>query len=125
MYKEILKNNILDVVTQPWFSPLDKVILRSGLSSDGRFINLKISPDDSSCAIAIFDVEGKPTNFVDRILESIPDRYREHLVTIKHDHNLSCSYVPVFDIYTQQVWDFELKSFLTCKQEWCAKFGCD
>ena len=55
----------------------------------------------------------------------LPEKYREHLVTIEHDSWISYSYVPVFDSDTQAGWDKELKDYIDRKQAWCDEHGCE
>ena len=67
--------------------------------------------DDSSWQCDLVDRDGNPIDYVERILEHLPEKYRDHLVTLKHDNWISYSYVPVFDTDTQAMWDKELSDF--------------
>lgn len=123
MNKEIIKRNILNVVNQPCIaSPWDKnckEIKINGLSKDGTHIMVTTKPEDSSTEITL---EG---DFVEYILQELPEKYRKHLVTIEHDTWISYSYVPVFDSDTQAEWDKELNNYLDLKQAWCDEHGCE
>ena len=128
MNKEILKRNIDQVIMQPcianpWNSS-SKELRKNGLSEDGTSIMVKIRPDDSSWQCNL-EFNGKKIDYVQEILDHLPEKYRDHLVTIAHDKWISYSYVPVFDTDTQVMWDDELDKFLTAKQEWCDRYGCD
>ena len=129
MNKEILRKNIEQVINQPCFAnpwnKADKKIKENGLSEDGTHIMVKVYTDDSSWQCNLVDREGNPIDYVERILERLPEKYRDHLVTIKHDSWISYSYVPVFDTDTQAMWDDALETFYKAKQEWCDKYGCD
>lgn len=129
MNKEILKRNIEQVIMQPCFAnpwnKADKKIKGNGLSEDGTHIMVKVTCDDSSWQCNLVDRYGNPIDYVERILENLPEKYRDHLVTIKHDNWISYSYVPVFDTDTQAMWDKEFSDFCAAKQAWCDKYGCD
>ena len=128
MNKEILKRNIEQVIMQPCNAKYPERIVPNGLSEDGTHIMVKIRPDDSSSEIRIkWRNNGvyEDIDFVEEILKRMPDKYRDHLVTIKHDTWISYSYVPVFDTDTQAMWDKELSDFYDAKQAWCDKYGCD
>lgn len=133
MNKEILRKNIEQVIMQPciadpWRSDNDrkkKEIKPNGLSEDGKYIMVKIRPDDTSWQCNMVDRDGNHIDYVERILEMLPERYRDHLVTLRHDKWISYSYVPVFDTDTQAVWDNALDTFYKAKQEWCDRYGCD
>ena len=129
MNKEILKKNIEQVIMQPCItSPWDKHckdVRLNGLSDDGKYIMVKISPDDSSWRCNLVDWDNTPIDYVERILEMLSEKYRNNLVTLKHDAWVSYSYVPVFDTDTQAMWDKALDNFITAKQAWCDKYGCD
>ena len=129
MNKEILRKNIEQVIIQPCFAnpwnKADKKIKENGLSEDGTHICVKVTTDDSSWQCNLVDRDGNPIDYVERILERLPEKYRDHLVTLKHDAWISYSYVPVFDTDTQAMWDKELDTFYKAKQEWCDKYGCD
>jgi hypothetical protein len=64
-------------------------------------------------------------DFVEEILKRMPEKYRDHLVTLKHDNWISYSYEPVFDTDTQAMWDKEVSDYINRKQAWCDKYGCD
>ena len=129
MNKEILRENIERVIMQPCIaSPWDKHckdVRMDGLSEDGKYIMVQISPDDSSWQCNVVDRERNPIDYVERILEMLPEKYRDHLVTLRHDAWVSYSYVPVFDTDTQEVWDKAVSDFCDAKQAWCDKYGCD
>ncbi|MBO4800254.1 MAG: hypothetical protein J5545_00050 [Bacteroidaceae bacterium] len=122
MNKEILKINILAVVSQPCRHPdhvwNPKDILENGLSEDGTHICLKVRPDDAYSCIYIHEED-----FVDQILEKMPPEYRDHLVTIRHSDWISYSYWPVFDTDTQAQFDEEKRKYIRDKAEWCRKYG--
>lgn len=129
MNKEILKRNIELVIMQPCIAnPWDKHckdVSLNGLSEDGKYIMVQISPDDSSWRCNLVDRDDNPIGYVERILEHLPEKYRDHLVTLRHDAWVSYSYVPVFDTDTQEIWDKALDNFLSAKQAWCDKYGCE
>ena len=63
---------------------------------------------------------------VEGIYEKLPEKYRDKLVTLKHDVNwVSYSYLPVFDTDTQAEWDKEFEEFMETKSRWCREYGCD
>jgi hypothetical protein len=132
MNKEILKRNIEQVIMQPGFAnpwnKADKKIKENGLSEDGTHIMVKTKCDDSSSQIRLKWCNNgvyEDIDFVEEILKRLPEKYRDHLITIKHDAWISYSYVPVFDTDTQAMWDKELSDFYDAKQAWCDKYGCD
>ena len=125
MNKEILRKNIEQVIMQPCNSKYPMEIKPNGLSEDGTHIMVKVTTDDSSWQCNLVDREGNPIDYVEHILERLPEKYRDHLVTLRHDNWVSYSYEPVFDTDTQAMWDKELSDFYKAKQEWCDKYGCD
>ena len=129
MNKEILKRNIEKVIMQPClanpWNKADKKIKENGLSEDGTHIMVKVTTNDSSWQCDLVDRDGNPIDYVERILEHLPKKYRNHLVTLKHDNWISYSYEPVFDTDTQAIWDKELSDFYDAKQAWCDRYGCD
>ena len=125
MNKEILKKNIEQVIMQPCNASYPKRIKENGLSEDGKYIMVKVTCDDTSWQCDLVDRDGNPIDYVERILESLSEKYRDHLVTIKHDTWISYSYVPVFDTDTQAMWDKEFSDFCAAKQAWCDKYGCE
>jgi hypothetical protein len=128
MNKEILKRNIEQVIMQPCNSDYPKRIVPNGLSEDGTYIMVKTRCDDSSSQIRLKWCNNgvyEDVDFVEEILERMPEKYRDNLVTLKHDAWISYSYVPVFDTDTQAMWDKELNTFYEAKQAWCDKYGCD
>ena len=125
MNKEILKRNIEQVIMQPCNSKYPTEIKPNGLSENAKYIMVKIYPDDSSWQCDLVDRDGNSIDYVERILEHLPEKYRDHLVTLKHDNWVYYSYVPVFDTDTQAMWDKELSDFYDAKQAWCDKYGCD
>lgn len=125
MNKEILKRNIEQVIMQPCNSKYPTEIKPNGLSEDGTHIMVKVTCDDLSWQCDLVDRDGNPIDYVERILERLPEQFRDHLVTLKHDTWISYSYVPVFDTDTQAMWDKALDTFYKAKQEWCDRYGCD
>ena len=125
MNKEILRKNIEQVIMQPCKSKYRTEIRPNGLSEDGKYIMMKIRPDDSSWQCNLVEWNGTPVDYVELILQNLPEKYRDHLVTIKHDDWVSYSYVPVFDTDTQAEWDNALETYCNAKQEWCDRYGCD
>lgn len=125
MNKEILRKNIEQVIMQPCNANYPKRIKENGLSEDGTYIMVKVACDDSSWQCNLVDKYGNSIDYVERILEHLPEKYRDHLVTLKHDKWVYYSYVPVFDTDTQAMWDKELDTFYKAKQEWCDKYECD
>jgi hypothetical protein len=125
MNKEILRKNIEQVIMQPCNKKYPEMVVPNGLSEDAKYIMVKIRPDDSSWQCNLVDRDCNPIDYVERILERLPEKYRDHLVTLKHDDWVSYSYVPVFDTDTQAIWDNALETFCKKKQEWCNKYGCD
>ena len=125
MNKEILKRNIEQVIMQPCNANYPKRIKENGLSEDGTHIMVKVTTDDSSWQCNLVDRDGNPIDYVERILKRLPEQFRDHLVTLKHDTWISYSYVPVFDTDTQAIWDKELDTFYNAKQAWCDKYGCE
>lgn len=125
MNKEILRKNIEQVIMQPCNANYPKRIKENGLSEDGTHIMVKVECDDSSWQCNLVDRDGNPIDYVERILERLPEKYRDHLVTLRHSDWISYSYIPVFDTDTQAMWDKELSDFYDAKQAWCDKYGCD
>lgn len=119
MNKEILKGNIWQVINQPCESDYPKEIRPNGLSEDGKYIYVRIEPKDSYRMFTVAE------DLTERILENMVQKYREHLVTLRHGDWVSYSYEPVFDTDMQAVWDAELRKYLDDKQAWCDKYGCD
>jgi hypothetical protein len=124
MNKEILRKNIEQVIMQPCNADYPTRIVPNG-TEDGKQIMVKIRPDDSSWECDLVDRDGNPIDYVERILEELPEKYRDHLVTLKHDNWVYYSYVPVFDTDTQEMWDKEQSDYIKDKQAWCDKYGCD
>lgn len=125
MNKEILRKNIEQVIMQPCNSKYPTEIKHNGLSEDGTHIMVKVTCDDSSWQCNLVDRDGNPIDYVENILEHLPEKYRDHLVTLKHTNWIYYSYEPVFDTDTQAIWDKALDTFNKAKQEWCDKYGCD
>lgn len=129
MNKEILKRNIDQVIMQPCnavpWKNYCKEIRPNGLSDNGRYILVKVTPDDTSMHCDVINSDGMSLDYVEQILDNLPERYRDHLVTLKHSKWVACSYEPVFDTDTQVKWDDEFETFCKAKQEWCDKHGCD
>ena len=98
-------------------------IVPNGLSGNGKYIMVKVTCDDKSWQCDLIDRDGNPIDYVERILEHLPEKYRDHLVTLKHDTWISYSYVPVFDTDSQAMWNKELSDFYDAKQAWCDKYG--
>jgi hypothetical protein len=125
MNKEILKRNIEQVIMQPCNDKYPTRIVPNGLSEDGNHICVKCKPEDTMMTIWLKYNDGSEMDFVQEILDRMPEKYRDHLVTLKHSDWVYYSYVPVFDTDTQEMWDKELDTFYKAKQEWCDKYGCD
>ena len=125
MNKEILKRNIEQVIMQPCNSKYPTEIKPNGLSENAKYIMVKVTTDDSSWQCDLVDRDGNKLDYVERILEHLPEKYRDHLATLKHDSWISYSYEPVFDTDTQAMWDKELSDFYDAKQAWCDKYGCE
>ena len=129
MNKEILRRNIEQVINQPCIAdPWNKACTKikpNGLSEDGKYIMVKVTPDDSSWQCNMFDRDDNPIDYVERILEQLPEMFRNHLVTLRHDNWISYSYVPVFDTDIQATWDKMQDDYISAKAEWCRKYGCD
>lgn len=123
MNLDILKENIREAIMQPCMeNPWNKKstkIAENGISEFGEYIMVKIRPDDSSWQCNITE------DYVERILEMLPEKYRNKLVTLKHDGWTRCSYKPVFDTDTQLMWDSELRRYVSAKADYCDKYGCD
>lgn len=120
---DILKRNIEQVIMQPcvadpWNKSCTK-IKANGLSEDGKYIMVKVEPSDIMLQCNLTE------DYVERIIEALPAKYQDHLVTLRHHDWISYSYVPVFDTDTQAMWDKELDDYITAKQAWCDKYGCD
>lgn len=117
---EILKRNIEQVIMQPCISdPWNKyctAIKQNGLSEDSKYIMVKVEPSDIMWQCNLTE------DYVERIIEALPEKYQDHLVTLRHHDWISYSYVPVFDTDTQAMWDKEVDDYITAKQEWCDKY---
>lgn len=122
---EILKRNIEQVISQPCNAKYPNRIVPRGVSEDEKYIMVKIRPDDSSWQCDMVDRDSNPIDYVARILEKLPEKYRDHLVTLRHDNWVYYSYVPVFDTDMQAVWNKEQDDYIADKAAWCAKYGCD
>ena len=128
MNKEILKRNIEQVIMQPCNAKYPERVVPNGLSEDGTYIMVQTKCDDSSSQIRLKWLNNgvyEDIDFVEEILKRLPEKYRDHLVTLKHDDWVYYSYVPVFDTDTQAIWDDALETFYKTKQEWCDKYGCE
>ena len=128
MNKEILRKNIEYVIMQPCNAKYPTEIKPNGLSEDGTYIMVQTKCDDSSSQIRLkWRNNGvyEDIDFVEEILKRLPEKYRDHLVTLKHDDWVYYSYVPVFDTDTQAIWDDALETFYKAKQAWCDRYGCD
>lgn len=125
MNKEILRKNIFEAIMQPCNAKCPEGIVPNGLSENAKYIMVKVNTDDTSWQCNLVDRDGNPVDYVEHILEHLPEKYRDHLVTLKHDNWVSYSYVPVFDTDTQAIWDNALETFCKEKQEWCDKYGCN
>ena len=119
MNKEILKKNIMDVIMQPCVADCPVRIVNNGLSEDGKYIFVKVTPDDSCHRCLLTD------DLVENIIELLPEKYRDKLVTLRHHNWVYYSYCPVFDTDTQEIWDKEYHDYMQRKQEWFDKYGCD
>lgn len=128
MNKEILKRNIEEVIMQPCNAKYPERVVPNGLSEDGTYIMVQTKCDDSSSQIRLKWCNNgvyEDIDFVEEILKRLPKKYRDHLVTIRHDAWISYSYVPVFDTDTQAMWDKEVSDYINRKQAWCDKYGCE
>ena len=121
MEKEILKRNITQVVEQPCMAKYPTRVESKGYDErDGeKKVYVKIAPNDS-CRQFVFN-----DTFVDRLIESLPEKYRDKLVTLRHYDWVYYSYLPVYDTDTQKMWDEEYDKYISDKQAWCDKYGCD
>lgn len=119
MNKEILKRNIEQVINQPCMAKYPTRVESKGYDerNGGKAIFVQIEPKDSSRQFTFTD------DLVDRILESLPQKYRDKLVTLRHDDWVYYSYFPVFDTDTQVMWDKEYRDYCDAKQAWCDKYG--
>ena len=121
MNKEIVKQNILQVIYQPCFASPQKGncknISADGLCENGKCFYVSLRPDDTLFMCWIKDSDGNDIDFVQNIIDQLPPQYREHLVTLRHDNYSSYSYDPVFDSDTQAVWNEALDKFMSGKQE--------
>lgn len=124
MNKEILRRNIEQVIMQPCNAKYPDHIESCGLSEDGKYIMVKTSPDDSSSYIWL-ERNGEKRDYIQQILKKLPEKYRDHLVTLRHNDWVYYSYLPVFDTDTQALWDKEFDDYIADKAAWCAKYGCD
>ena len=128
MNKEILRKNIEQVIMQPCNSKYPTEIKPNGLSEDGTYIMVKTRCDDSSSQIRLkWRNNGvyEDIDFVEEILKRMPEKYRDHLVTLRHSDWVYYSYVPVFDTDTQAMWDKAVSDYIKSKQEWCDRYGCE
>ena len=73
MNKEILRKNIEQVIMQPCNANYPKRIKENGLSEDGTHIMVKVTTDDSSWQCNLVDRDGNPIDYVERILERLPE----------------------------------------------------
>lgn len=106
MDKEILKRNI------------EQAIKEGGTFEDGS-IRVQCEPDDS-----VRNFHPTEDGFVDRLIDALPTKYRDKLITIIPKGWLY-DYVPVFDAETQEAWNKEYKAFAADKAASCAKWGCN
>ena len=125
MNKEILKRNIEQVIMQPCNSKYPTEIKSNGLSVNGNEICVRCRPEDAMTTIWLKYNDGSEMDFVQEILDRMPEKYRDHLVTLRHSDWVYYSYEPVFDTDTQAMWDKQLSDFYKAKQEWCDKYGCE
>ena len=105
MDKETLKRNI------------EQAIKEGG--TEGGCIRVQCEPGDW-----VRNFYPDRDGFVDRLVDALPTKYRDGLVTIKatgwlHDYAL------VFDEETQEMWNKEYDAFAADKAEFCAKWGCN
>lgn len=131
MNKEILTRNIWQAIMQPCLgNPMnenDNTIAPNGLSITGEYIYVKVAPTDETTRVYIcWEKQQRPKEEIaQEILNRLPEKYREHLVTIQHDKWIRCSFVPVFGTDTQAEWDKAVSDYIKAKQGWCDKYGCD
>lgn len=125
---EIVRKNIKQVIMHPCFSdPWNKDcknIKPNGLSDDGEYIMVKTTPNDTLKQINL-NHKGEPLDYVLDIINSLPKKYQDKLVTLRHDTLESHYYLPVFDSETQKEWDDEYDSYIRSKMAWCKDYGCD
>ena len=128
MNKEILRKNIEQVIMQPCNAKYPERVVTNGLSEDGTYIMVQTKCDDSSSQIRLKWLNNgvyEDIDFVEEILKRLPEKYRDHLVTLRHSDWVYYSYVPVFDTDTQAMWDKEVSDYINRKQAWCDKYGCN
>lgn len=114
----ILKQNITQVINSPRRVSYNGKIVPNGIGSNNT-IYFKYIPQDIE---RMFFVDDELAN---NLLESLPEKYRDHLVTIRPNEYFSESYLPVFDTDTQAMWDDEYEKFLEEKAYWVSKWGCE
>lgn len=114
----ILKQNIMQVINSPRRVGYNGEIMPNGIGSNNT-IYFKSIPQDIEAAFFVND------KLANNLLESLPEKYRDHLVTIRPNEHFSTSYLPVFDTDTQAMWDDEYAKFMEEKAYWVSKFGCE
>lgn len=119
MNKEILLANIMGVINSPRWAKYPTRIIEKGISKDGKEVCIQCTPTDSSDTIYL------DKDIVEQIFKYMPEEYSEHLVTIKPDDWISYSYTPVFDTDTQKKWDDAHHRYISDKQAFCDKYGCE
>ena len=112
----ILKQNITQVINSPRRVSYNGEILPNGISSNNT-IGFKHIPEDVE---RIFFVNDELAN---NLLKSLPEKYRDHLVTIRPNEYFSASYLPVFDTDTQAMWNDEYAKFMEKKAYWISRWG--
>lgn len=117
MELEILKRNINDVIHQPCKAKYPERIEEDGICKVRNYIFVQIYPDDTSWQCNLTE------DFVERIIEMLPEKYKDKLVTLKHDNWVYYSYVPVFDTDTQKMWDEAKRNYIEAKMKDCERFG--
>lgn len=96
--KEQFKKNVDEVINRP-----------KGVSEYGdcKYFHVRVRPDDYWLKINIVFF-GQPKDYVQQILDSIPDEYRDHLTGIKKGGCWDDSYELTFDEQAQEAWNTQL-----------------
>lgn len=97
MTKQELKNRIDEVINQPkgfWEF------------NDCKYFNVRVTPSDELLQINIvrFGVE---EDYIQQILDNVPDEYRDHITGIVKTSDWSKNYDLTFDEPTQAKWNAE------------------
>lgn len=85
-----------------------------------KSIYLKVQPNDSNWVCNIRE------GFEKLIVDKLPPKYREHIVSVRKTDWNEYSYEPLFDTGEYQtLWEAETESYIAAKAEWCQKYGCE